>query len=1033
MDASIQAVMLGVVSNVLTMFLLSPFKRGEQRQSELLPIIQEAIEEVAETFEWTGTPRIEEVCLFLTSPEVEAVIRQVFSVKLSESKVQNIELIRQEFVALFSAHFELKKGKILNQAGELFTILLEGTEKALDAAIDKEILSGHEAKSVVRYRQLIDEIAVVQKNLDFLTSKHRPNLKAIFEFEEKYREQVSERHGRITPPNFDSARKLPIDDIYVAPNFLDFCKPNDGSSTENEQRSLDLKQFLAKIYRAILLGNPGGGKSTLTNKLCFDLAHKYTERPLAGRELTPVPVILRDYGSEKKARNCSILQFIELTANSTYQVQPPVGAFEYLLLNGRVVVIFDGLDELLETSYRQKITADVESFCNLYPSVPVLVTSREVGYEQAPLDEKKFEAYRLAPFKDEQVAEYVTKWFLTDTELTPVQQQNKAQSFIKESRIVPDLRSNPLMLALMCNIYRGENYIPQNRPDLYEKCAVMLFERWDKTRGIIPTLPFEAHIRPAMMYLAHWIYTNDALQSGVEENKLVNKTADYLLERLYEDRDEAEMAARNFIEFCKGRAWVFTDTGAGLYQFTHRTFLEYFTAFHLVRIHSTPDSLIGVLIGRIEKREWDIVSQLAIQLLNRHSEAAGDEILTVLVDTSTKTDITEAKGWNLISFAARCLQFIVPNSAVRKNITTVCLERFIEFGRYASDSLRYASKYRNWPYSPQVLEETLAVLLTASSENQATIARSVKDFLTTTINSTNDTDASLALEIVTYLPYPIGNPHFAEPNPGNFSYWVRLSEKVYNECITRINELVKTNRFACTVAFWRREIDVKDFINWHGVDNLFTAHHYRIFPMIWTPATQLIGAAIGNSSLSHYEGHQPNKARIEYDRKQLGILGSILLTTPTPWYEGKQEEFLPINTYILSQQLFPDKTNKKERPLLEADTIFGAFIVIAAGLEALAPPRGRQRLELSKSIRHSKAFLFDTIRLTFMARFTPTDEAQIQAEFDRSRFNSKQQELVWQWIRKEVDFIKLLPQPRSRKKSGAKKSQTSVKARKAKK
>lgn len=375
---------------------------------------------------------------------------------------------------------------------------------------------------------------------------------------------------------------------------------------------------------------------------------------------------MRDYGAEKKTLNCSILQFIELTANSTYQIEAPNGAFEYLLLNGRVIVIFDGLDELLETSYRQKITSDVESFCNLYPSVPVLVTSREVGYEQAPLDEKKFEAYRLAPFNEEQITEYVTKWFRADIDLTPIQQQHKTQSFLNESGIVPDLRSNPLMLALMCNIYRGENYIPQNRPDLYEKCAVMLFERWDKTRGIVVPLPFEAHIRPAMMYLAHWIYTNDALQSGVDEEKLISKTADYLLEHRYDDREEAEMAARQFIEFCKGRAWVFTDTGAGLYQFTHRTFLEYFTAFHLVRKHSTPESLIKVLTKRIAKREWDIVAQLSIQLLNKYSEGAGDEILTVLVNTASQMDVTNAERWNLISFAARCLNFIVPSSVQDK-------------------------------------------------------------------------------------------------------------------------------------------------------------------------------------------------------------------------------------------------------------------------------------------------------------------------------------------------------------------------------
>jgi len=39
----------------------------------------------------------------------------------------------------------------------------------------------------------------------------------------------------------------------------------------------------------------------------------------------------------------------------------------------------------------------VECFC-IYPSVPVVVTSREVGYEASATDEKRFEIFRLEPF-----------------------------------------------------------------------------------------------------------------------------------------------------------------------------------------------------------------------------------------------------------------------------------------------------------------------------------------------------------------------------------------------------------------------------------------------------------------------------------------------------------------------------------------------------------------------------------------------------------------------------------------------------------
>lgn len=309
------------------------------------------------------------------------------------------------------------------------------------------------------------------------------------------------RHGYITPPDFDAAKKLPINRIYVDPSFLS-GSAHKGASLPTPPppppQPLALSEFLSTVQRTVVLGNPGAGKSTLSLKTCHELATRYSERLIGGRRLTPILVILRDYGGEKKTRSCSILQFVELTANSLYQVAPPARALEYLMLNGRVAVIFDGLDELLDTSYRQQVTADIESFCNLYPSVPVLVTSREVGYEQAPLDPTRFQTYHISPFDEKQVEDYVDKWFAHESALTLEQQRGKVAAFLEESRIVPDLRSNPLMLALMCNIYRGENYIPTNRPDVYEKCSVMLFERWDKSRGLLMPLPFEAHVRPAM-------------------------------------------------------------------------------------------------------------------------------------------------------------------------------------------------------------------------------------------------------------------------------------------------------------------------------------------------------------------------------------------------------------------------------------------------------------------------------------------------------------------------------------------------------
>jgi hypothetical protein len=698
-------------------------------------------------------------------------------------------------------------------------------------------------------------------------------------------------------------------------------------------------------------------------------------------------VVLRDYGAKKKELNCSILQFIEATANSDYQIPPPPRAFEYLLLNGRAVVIFDGLDELLDTSYRQEISSDVESFCNLYPSVPVLVTSREVGYEQAPLDQDKFEIFRLAPFDEGQVQEYATKWFDVNTDLTLKQRQQKVAAFLEESKPVPDLRSNPLLLALMCNIYRGEGYIPKNKPDVYRKCAEMLFEQWDKGRGIQVPLPIkeiESQIKPTMMYLAHWIYSDEALQSGVTERKLVAKAADYLCLKRFEDRDEAEQAAREFIEFCRGRAWVFTDTGTTkegdrLYQFTHRTFLEYFTASYLKRTYSTPDRLAEVLLPKVANQEWDVVAQLAFQLQNKDIEDAGDELLSILIEQADKTEGEEA--WNLLSFAARCLEFMVPSPRVTRKITTACIERCIAFGieqlEKEKDPERESPSFESHPP-----EATILSLFNAAAENQATITDSFQNLLVERINSDSEKEAFLSLERVLYR--------------GEIYLHKSFIDHIFDSYSNRIKELCPKHFMLCLNAWFRGEVPLVDFIGWYGVKSIFCDAQYTLFPNVGMggAANRLLSYSVPLVSYSPKQSTQDLIA-------DLREIGNILLSSSLPWVSKQQSDMGFYIDWIL-EKVPTDRLKSqsiREQFSQDSNALFGAFALFAVMLEGAK--------EYFDKVEKSKAPLFDFMRWIFLARSEKreTDTEKVQAEMDRCGFTTEQQYFIWRWVRREINLV----------------------------
>ncbi|MCP4347212.1 MAG: NACHT domain-containing protein [Desulfobacterales bacterium] len=818
------------------------------------------------------------------------------------------------------------------------------------------------------YSTVIEMFFSVRKVIDNPQAQ-KPDIQKISEFEKEYRDQLISRHKHITPPDFDANRKLPVDDLFVSPRFI---RPPRVKGEEPEE--LAMSAFLSDIYRTVVIGNPGAGKTTFASKICYDLANQYSKRFIAKRPLTPILVILRDYGARRKDKNCSILQFIESTSNTTYQIQPPLDAFEHLLSNGHAVVIFDGLDELLDTSYRQKISGDIEAFCTLYPSIPVIVTSREVGYEQAPLDTQTFKVFQIAPLNKKQIEEYVKKWFSLETRLPAKEQEQKEKAFINESQIVPDLRSNPLMLALMCNIYRGESYIPKNRPDIYEKCAVMLFERWDKGRAISVPLPFEAHLRPAMMYLAHWIYSDEKHQGGVIEQKLIAKTAEYLCPRRFEDKDEAEEAARQFVEFTKGRAWVFTDTGStkdgdSLYQFTHRTFLEYFTADYLVRTNATPKELGKFLQPKIAKQEWDVVAQLAFQIQNKKLEDAGDELLTALIEHTCKDDIE--KG-SYLYFAARCLEFMIPSPKVTRLITFSCIEYCINWGlrqlksKHDSDS-RYIDVDETLP------EVILHHLITTAEENFKTISDCIENVIVCKINGGNDQESIMALEIGLILPYDI-------------------FDRIFENCTNRITELSPRNFRACLESFHRQRINISKLIEWHGTEKMFEQFGYNVFSNMWTiPIAESLITLLLQKPHFYGDSIAFNRLNTNLEEIYVALFNSYESWTSIQFDICKKDNFI---WYLIHEEY-----KEVEQPLkLSSDAFFAAFVLIAVALEMKHGDFNR--------IKNAPLHFFDFLRWVFIARFSKVESNKVQSELDNCGFTDKQQAFVWGWIRKEFDLVK---------------------------
>ncbi|HET9129377.1 MAG TPA: hypothetical protein VFO86_00430, partial [Terriglobia bacterium] len=260
-----------------------------------------------------------------------------------------------------------------------------------------------------------------------------------------------------------------------------------------------------------------------------------------------------------------------------------------------------------------------------------------------------------------------------------------------ESEAVADLRRNPLMLALMCIIYRGQNWIPRNRPDMYEHCANLLFDKWDSSRQIYVELKAKAYVDPAIKHLAWWMFTESGGTQGVTESVLVNETAQFLT-HAFQSQSETQAAARQFVEFCRGRAWVLTDVGTNadgesLFAFTHRTFLEYFAAYELTRRHNGPEQVAKTLLPHVSVAEWGIVAELAVQISNKHSKDGASRVLKSII--SDRRYRSSSSRNNIMRFAYRCLGFTHVPVSLAEEIARDFVEAILQFG---VDTTRLASE-----------------------------------------------------------------------------------------------------------------------------------------------------------------------------------------------------------------------------------------------------------------------------------------------------------------------------------------------------
>lgn len=601
---------------------------------------------------------------YVNSPDFEEIALQLaLSQLLHDREAEKLQPTLREEIRLGLRHaVGLPSTLLTTGADVLFDALQVAVLEALKGLppgnVDPVVASSvaHLAAAAVSNTRLLERVE---------------SLVEFHEFSSQLRSQVARLHAEMRLPHLGASRSVPYEQLYVEPTV-------DG-----------IANILQPGNRSVILGDPGAGKSTLAAKLAWEVASTPEGR-------VPFLMVLRNFASSFRAGGSRLIDYLEVLCGDPYNLTPPEDAVEYLLLNGRAIVLLDGIDELVDAEVRQRFARLVESFAHLYPSVPMILTARKVGYETAALDANLFTTVTIEDFDESAVARYVWRWFALDASTPEYERSKMAEAFLQESSTIGELRRNPLLLALLCAMFSNEHYLPKNLAQVYEKCALLLFEQWDTMRGLPSPLRFESRLRGAVGHLAWNQFNAENSGAAWPRSRIVRVLTAYLHGRGFGE-DEAEDTANRFVEFCTGRSWVLVDTGMDprepQYGFTHRTFLEFFSADYLVRTSSAAKPLWQKLRSMLSGSS--LVPQIALQLYDQKHDDGASKLLRLAAQDR------DAGG---VTFAAESLQYTQPSPELQRLVAAEAVSNASAFG---------VESYFNYWHSKKIQEHyrrTLAPL-----------------------------------------------------------------------------------------------------------------------------------------------------------------------------------------------------------------------------------------------------------------------------------------------------------------------------------
>jgi NACHT domain len=459
----------------------------------------------------------------------------------------------------------------------------------------------------------------------------------------RYRRLATSYYSVLYSFDFDRSHRASIDSVYVPQTVI----RRDSSDREEDTVEMNTFQFDQVVDRAVLLGDPGAGKSAL----CQVLMHHHASNLSAA---LPFMVPVREIATAA-APTMSVVSLIENRLRTGFQAEPPDGLIERLLIERPTLVIFDGLDELTGAAMRAEMASAIEMFAAQAPLARILITSRIPSYRETVLDPSVFKLFQILPFNTHQTAQFIRQRLAADAEAGAVAAIDDLDNAILASISLP---RTPLALALACDVYQRRRDIPKNVVELYTAYWDLRLRRWDQSRGISGVRQLDPAEVNAIGYLALNMINN-------QQDKIAASDAYQLVFQALVSHvgnvPVAEVSSRDLLDQLRGRASILLEvardaSGDGVLSFAHRAFMEYAAASHLANEQSSPATAADAILDRVVRGGLREVATLVAQMVDKRWRSGGRQLIERLLDKLPGFDGVERRS--VIEFLAQCTESI---------------------------------------------------------------------------------------------------------------------------------------------------------------------------------------------------------------------------------------------------------------------------------------------------------------------------------------------------------------------------------------